>query len=51
MRPPDERPSAPAIEHTPPQPNTRRTALIVAVIAIALVIGVVLHVTGVMGPG
>lgn len=50
MRPPDDRRSAPAIDNEPP-PNIRRTMRIVALVAIALAIGVILHVSGVVGPG
>jgi hypothetical protein len=51
MQRPDDRTPAPPIDHDEPSPNTRRTLLIVSAAVLALVIGVALHMTGIVGPG
>jgi hypothetical protein len=51
MQHPDDRTRAPAIHADEPPSKTRYTLLIVIAVALTLAIGVVLHVTGVVGPG
>lgn len=50
MPQPDDPPPAPAIDSGEPLPNTRRILLIVIAVVLALAIGVVLHLTGTVGP-